>query len=157
MSHRIFQLPSEFRHEIQQALAAENAYVKVFDATLEHLQLHQEPALGLLKQLFARGPHFKLQILLHSDTWLKSRAARLVSLLESHATQVEIRITVLEATKAEDSFVITPTWVVRKRVSSHPSGVAYVDHPQEVEIQTARWNALWASSENALSFRPLGL
>lgn len=157
MEHRIFQLPSEYRSEIQQAIAQPIAHLKIFDSNLEIMGLHQNPGLDQLMALFKQGPHFQLQILVHTDQWLKSSAPRLVNLLEARSTQVEIRTTTAEAVNAPDTFIITPTTVVRKKVSAHPSGVVYVGDAREVEVQLSRWSALWASSEPLAAFRPFGL
>lgn len=157
MERQILQLPSEFRAAILTALSRPSRELRIFDPDLSALALSSESALSHLHLLFSSNPLFRFRLALRDDAWLRESAPRLRSLLETRSTQMEIRIAQGEALKAQDCFLLSDTALVKKAVSSQNWGVAYYDDPEQHDILSTRWNAIWDSCESASAFRSTGL
>ncbi len=153
----IFSIPGEYSSIFRQALSKAHGDVFVFDPSLRDLGLDSGLGYEELHAFFANSPMNRLFIVLQSEKWLLSEAARLPRLLEERSHQAQIRLAGTQAQRVEDCFLLTSGEVVRKAVAAAHSGARFSREDPEYSAYISRWGEIWEESAEGVAFRPLGL
>jgi len=139
-------------------IASARRELDIFDPDGRQLELGRSSRLDPLFAFLRGAPTRRLRMVVHDTRHLETECPLFVRLLGQFAAQMEVRITIGEARRASDCFIVADgAHVLRRAVAAQPRGVLYENDPQTAANQRERFEQIWVATEPGLAPGPLGL
>jgi hypothetical protein len=154
----LLQAKSDYACGFGRILSLVQRELRIFDPDLSELQVNSAERVEMLSRFLRGGPNRRVFIALHDVDYVSKRCPRFVALLGIHASSVFIYRTIGDAAKVQDCFVLADgDHLVRRPVTAQARGVLVINDPKECQPMRERFDAIWQSSEPAVSANTTGL
>ncbi len=149
---------AESLQAIDEVIGAAQRAIRIFDVTLAHRDFNAVARTERLRAFLVAGRAHRIQIALHEPAHLERECPRLLALLRTFSTQMEIHRTIAQAREASDPFVVADDHSVwHQHHYQQPRAIVALHSPADALPILQRFGEIWELSEPAISATTLGL
>jgi hypothetical protein len=151
-----FDTRAEFQRQLRAVLERARDSLDLFDPDFSLFPLGDADVDAVLRRYLAGGG--QLRLAMHDSRHIERHYPRFLRLLRDHGHRIECRITGRGLRQLTDSFCIADRLhLVRRYHSDHLRGEAAFDAPQETDVPSERFSAIWEESQAGLHATTTGL
>ena len=155
---RLITTRSEYLEGFSTLLGLARRDLRIFDPDLSQLEINSARHIELLHRFLRGSLARRVLIALHDAEHVRGRCPRLLSLLGSYTSRISINLTVGDAAKVQDCFVLADgEHLIRRPVTAQARGVLVLDDPGECQPLLERFGEIWESSVPGVSANTTGL